>query len=277
MTYTVGEDSKEVLLLLHGGPGTPCNYLRDSHFPFYSDKGLKVVTFDQLGCGESSQATDPSLWHIERFVEEMEQVRKALNIDTMHLLGHSWGALLGLDYCLKYPDRVQSFVIANGGFNMPAIREEFKRCRLSLGERTHRMMTLREAEGTISHPEYQAAITLLTYRYMCQLEEWPESFVTSMSNSMAHIREKMVSRHAFDFNGSLSTYDRTEQLPKVQLPCLILHAEHDSMPIECATHAKDHLPNAEFFLLRDCSHYACLEKPELYHQIVWQFLEKQLI
>jgi proline iminopeptidase len=75
-------------LVLHGGPGVPCSYVRDAHLR-YAKEGFRVVSWDQLGCGESDQPDDRSLWQIPRFVEEVETVRTTLGLGKVYLLGNS--------------------------------------------------------------------------------------------------------------------------------------------------------------------------------------------
>lgn len=157
MTFHAGEGD-EGLLLLSGGPGCPSNFLQDSHAR-YANFGLKVVTWDQLGCGLSDRVTDKSLWQIPRFVEEVEAVRQFYGLKKVHLLGQSWGGVLGLEYCLAYPAFVKSFIITSSAFNIPLMQRGFERHKLALGQETIRMIARREAEGTTHHPEYQAAFT----------------------------------------------------------------------------------------------------------------------
>ena len=64
----------DVILVVHGGPGVPCDYVRNAHL-CYAEQGYRVVSWDQLGCGESDRPDDDSLWTVERYVEEMETVR----------------------------------------------------------------------------------------------------------------------------------------------------------------------------------------------------------
>ena len=72
------------------------------------DKGYRVVAYDQLGCGKSDRPKDKSLWSISRYVEEVETVRKAMGLGRVHLLGHSWGGWLGIEYALKYQRNLRS-------------------------------------------------------------------------------------------------------------------------------------------------------------------------
>ena len=101
VTYSYGDGHAEVLFLLNGGPGLACDYLREPLLRMVGE-GYRVVTYDQLGTGKSDQPTDPALWTIERYVEEVEAVRKALGLGRVHLLGHSWGGWLGIEYALTY-------------------------------------------------------------------------------------------------------------------------------------------------------------------------------
>ena len=106
MTYSLGAGPR-TLLMVHGGPGWPSRYLRDSHEALV-EAGLRLVTWDQLGCGESDRASGSHLWTVDRFVCELETVREALDLAATDLLGQSWGGMLGLEYLLRFPDRVRS-------------------------------------------------------------------------------------------------------------------------------------------------------------------------
>lgn len=280
MTYSVGCESKdtETLLLLHGGPGFSSDYLRTEAFAAYANKGLRVVTYDQLGCGASDHPWDAhELWKIPRFVDELQQVCQALNLGDLHILGHSWGAMLALEYCLAcLPKQPKSCIFSNGLFNMDIAQDGYDRLKMALGIETWKMMARREAEGSTAHPEYQAAVSLLQYRHVCNCEVWPECFVETMNKAAQPIFHKMVGQDFFKVDGSLANYDRTDRLSEVKIPCLVLHGEQDCLVPECARHAKKHLQNAELVILRGCSHYACLEKPTLYHRAVWDFLSKHL-
>ena len=97
-SYGVGD---EVLFCINGGPGLPCDYVRDSH-SWLADKGYRVVAYDQLGTGNSDKPKDDSLWTVERYTDEAETVRAALNLGNVHLYGQSWGTWIGIEYALTY-------------------------------------------------------------------------------------------------------------------------------------------------------------------------------
>ena len=97
-------DGDDAMLVVHGGPGVPSNYVRDAHLR-YAEEGFRVVSWDQLGCGESDRPDDDSLWTVERYVEEMETVRSALGLGRVSVVGNSWGGMLGLEYCLAHAEQ----------------------------------------------------------------------------------------------------------------------------------------------------------------------------
>ena len=171
VAYSFGSGD-EVLFCVNGGPGLPCDYLRDSH-SWLADKGYRVVAFDQLGTGKSDRPDDEALWTIERYVEETETVRTALGLGPVHYLGQSWGTWLGQEWALTYPKSFKTITLADGAGDIPHLVSELHRLRQALGPETEAMMQRHEAEGTLEHPTYQAAITILNYRHVCRLDEWP--------------------------------------------------------------------------------------------------------
>ena len=120
-TKRVGNNADIKVLILHGGPGGTHEYLEafDSYFP---GAGIEYYHYDQLGSYYSDQPEDTSLWTLDRFVEEVEQVRKALDLnkDNFYIVGHSWGGILAIDYALKYQENIKGLVISNMMCSAPA-------------------------------------------------------------------------------------------------------------------------------------------------------------
>jgi proline iminopeptidase len=115
-------------------------------------KGYRVVAFDQLGTGASDRPDDPALWTIGRYVEETETVRKVLGLGKVHMLGHSWGGWLGIDYALTYPENLQTLILEDTVADMPHLIVELERLRAALGSETVAMMQKHEARGTYRSP-----------------------------------------------------------------------------------------------------------------------------
>lgn len=268
--YSFGQGD-ETVVVISGGPGVSCDYMRESH-KHYAEEGFRLVAWDQLGTGKSDRPSDPTLWNIPRFVEELEALRKALGLTQMHLIGHSWGGVLGLEYALAYPQHMGRFVMSNISVNVPLMNQGFKQCKMAFGIETAKMIALRESEGTTSHPEYQAAATLLMRRHVCRAEEWPQPLVTSLSD-LGPAYAAMFGPYLMHCTGTLATWDRTAELPRIKAPVLIVSGEHDYILPEYAAISLNYLPNARMKIFRNCSHMPFFEDPVAYHQDVLGFLK----
>jgi proline iminopeptidase len=264
---------EETVFCLNGGPGLPCDYLRDAHSCLV-DHGYRVVAFDQLGTGASDQPTDARLWTIERYVAETEAVRRALGLGRVHLLGHSWGGWLGIDYALAHPEALKTVILADTNADMPHLISELERLRAALGPETVAMMQSHEAEGTITHPEYLAAITILNYRHVCRLAEWPAPVKRSLDRWNMAPYVAMQGPNEFLFTGNLKDWNRVPDLHRITAPVLITVGQHDELTPACALRMKLHLPDAELHVFPNSSHMPFYEEPHAYYPVLLQFLQK---
>ena len=273
VTYSYGS-GENILFLLNGGPGLPCDYLRDPHI-FLAGEGYHVVAFDQLGCGNSDRPDDSSLWNIARYVEEVETVRKALNLEKVHLLGQSWGGWLSIEYALTYPDAIQSLVLANTCGDLPHLTTELNRMRDALGSETVAMMLHHESMGTIDHPEYQAAITILNYRHVCRLKEWPSSLLASVNDWNMGPYGTMQGPNEFLYIGNLKNWNRIPDMPKLKMPTLIITGTHDEIGPACALRMHNALQNSKVIVFPNSSHVPFYEEPDDYFSALRNFLSAQ--
>ena len=260
-----------VLVCANGGPGLPCDYLRDPHARLASGD-LTVIAWDQLGCGASDRPEDRSLWTVTRYVDELEQIRAALGIGRFHLLGHSWGTWLGTEYCLTHPDRVLSYIIADGANDIPHLVAELHRLRDALGSETVTMMQRHEAEGTLDHPEYQAAITILNHRHVCRLDVWPDSLKRSIQDWNMGPYVTMQGPNEFTYTGNMRDWNRIPDLHRLALPCLVLAGAHDELTPACAMRMHLALPDSRIRIFPNSSHMPFYEEPEAYFDTVAAFL-----
>jgi proline iminopeptidase len=261
------------LFLLNGGPGLPCNYLRDPHYENLINKGIRIITYDQLGCGQSSKPDDLSLWSIARYVEELEFVRNELNLGKLNLLGHSWGGWLAIEYSLKYQKNLNKLILENTCGDMPHLISELNRLRESLGSETVKMMLRHEAEGTLDHPEYQAAITILNYRHVCRLDEWPDSIHASLNDWNMDVYGTMQGPNEFLYIGNLKEWNRINEMKEVKTPSLITVGMHDELPPSCALKMHNALPNSVIKVFKNSSHMPFYEEPEAYFETLINFLK----
>ena len=271
VTYSYGSGD-DILFLLNGGPGLPCDYLRDPHIQL-ADEGYRVVAFDQLGCGNSDRPDDASLWDINRYVEEVETVRKALGLERVHLLGQSWGGWLSIEYALTYTQEIRTLILANTCGDLPHLTTELNRMRNALGSETEAMMLYHEAMGTIDHPEYQAAVTILNYRHVCRLKEWPSSLLASVNDWNMGPYGTMQGPNEFLYIGNLKDWNRIPDMHQLTMPTLIVTGTHDEIGPACALRMDNVLPNSEVVVLPNSSHVPFYEEPENYFAALKTFLK----
>jgi len=272
-SYGAGDN---VVFLLNGGPGLPCDYLRDAHI-FLREHGYRVVAFDQLGCGASSRPTDPALWSITRYVEETETVRRALGLGKVHLLGHSWGGWLAIEYALTYPEALATLILEDTASDLPHLMSEMHRLRSALGPQTVEMLLAHEADGSYDHPEYQAAITLLNYRHVCRLMEWPAPIMASLSDWNMAPYMAMQGPNEFLYIGNLKDWNRTADLAKITCPSLITVGRHDEITPACALRMKQNLRGSELVVFPNSSHMPFYEEPAAYDAALLGFLSRHPI
>ena len=272
VAYSFGR-GPETVFCLNGGPGLPCDYLREAHSCLI-DRGYRVVAFDQLGTGSSDRPTDKNLWTISRYVEETETVRKALGLGKVHMLGHSWGGWLAIDYALTYPGNLETLILEDTVADMPHLISELERLRAALGPETVAMMQKHEAQGTYNHPEYLAAVTILNYRHVCRLPEWPAPVRRSLDDWNMGPYETMQGPNEFLYIGNLKDWNRIPDLPQLAMPVLITAGEHDELTPACALRMKLALKDAELKVFANASHMPFYENPQDYYPALLDFLSR---
>lgn len=265
-------DPAKVLLLLNGGPGLPCDYLLTPHLQLL-EHGWTLYSYDQLGCGQSDRPDDPSLWTLGRYLEELENVVRLLRLERFSLLGHSWGTWLGTEYALRNAHRITRYVIADGDCDTAHLVDQLDKLRAALGHETLLMMKRREAAGTIDHPEYQAAITLLNYRHVCRLDSWPEPLTRSLAQWNMGPYTAIQGPNEFTYTGSIQGWTAIPRLRDLHVPCLVLCGEHDELPVACSARIHDALPDAQLKIFAGCSHMPFYEDPQAYFPYLLSFLE----
>ena len=258
------------LLLLHGGPGAGHDYLAPLE-ALAADR--LTVFYDQLGCGRSDQPDDRSLWRMERFVAEVDTVRRALHLEQMHLLGQSWGGWLAIEYLLTQPPGVVSVVLASTSASIPQFVAEAARLKAALPPALSHTLQRYEAAGDFHHPDYKAAVREFYKRHLCRLDPWPEPLRRSARNLTDNaVYETMGGPNEFIMSGNLKDWDRIERLGEITMPTLITVGRYDEITPTCAETMHRRLPHAQLQVFEQSSHMAHLEETERYLQVVAEFL-----
>ena len=193
-TKRVGNNPKLKVLLLHGGPGATHEYFEafDSYFP---GAGIEYYYYDQLGSAYSDQPKDQSLWTIDRYVDEVEQVRQALHLDKDNfcLLGHSWGGVLAIEYALKYQQHLKCLVISNMVDSIPAYNVYAKNVLMpAMDQKQLAEVQKLEAEHHTDDPLYMQILMPMHYeQHILRMpaNQWPDP----VKRAFAHINEQIYS------------------------------------------------------------------------------------
>jgi proline iminopeptidase len=213
----VGSGTRTPLLLLHGGPGAPSYYLNP--LAALADE-RPVIFYDQLGAGRSDKPTDVTLWHVERFVQELSELRRALGLKQVHILGHSWGTMLAVDYMVTKPAGVRSLILASPSLSIGRWLEDAETLKRTLPQSVQDAIARNEAAGSFDSPEYQSAMMEYYKRYLCRRNPWSDDVNKTLEELGQSVYRTMWGPSEFTATGSLRTYERAEQLRTLNLPVL---------------------------------------------------------
>lgn len=270
----VGSGEAVPLLILHGGPGAGHDYL-EPLADLSADR--PVVFFDQLGSGRSAKPHDSTLWRMERFVDEVAAVREALDLDRVHLYGHSWGGWLAIEYLLTRPAGVVSLVLASTSASVPQWAHEVEQLKSTLPEATQATIRRHEAAGSFEGDEFEAAMMAFYRLYLCRLDPWPEPMMRSLNNLMGDpvsfsCYVAMQGPTEFTITGNLKDWDRTDRLGEIQVPTLLTFGRYDEFTAACARTLAQGLPQSQLRVFGKSAHMAPLEEPDEYRRTVHEFL-----
>ncbi len=233
-TKRVGNNPTIKVLLLHGGPSATHEYF-ESFDSFFPQASIEYYYYDQLGSYYSDQPTDSSLWTIERFVEEVEEVRTALNLDSsnFYLLGNSWGGILAMEYALKYQKNLKGLIICN----MMASCPDYGRYAEDVLSKQMDPTVLAEirqleAKKDFANPRYMELLIPNYYeQHLCRFpaSAWPDPVNRSFKHTNSAVYTLMQGPSEFGIAGRLEKWDVKARLPEIEVPTLTVGATHDTM------------------------------------------------
>jgi proline iminopeptidase len=278
-TKRVGTNPDIKVLLLHGGPGMT-DELYESFDVWFPGAGIEYYYYDQLGSFRSDIPEDPSLWTLERFVDEVEQVRQALGLDASNfvLLGQSWGGLLAMEYAVHYQQHLKGLVVSNM-MSSSKLYNDFANDVLmpTMDQDVLAELKKFEADGTTDDPRYEELLMEHHYvLHVCRmpLEEWPDPVLRSLSHVNPAIYVPMQGPSELGMSGSLEPWDRSGDLKDIDVPTLVIGAAHDTMDPEHMRWMSEQFPQGEFLLCPNGSHLAQYDDPEHYFPGLINFLNK---
>jgi proline iminopeptidase len=276
-TRRFGNNPDLKLLLLHGGPGPTHEYLEscDAYLPA---AGVEYYFYDQLGSHYSDQPDDPNLWEIDRFVDEVEQVREALGLgaENFVLYGQSWGGLLATEYALAHPQHLKGLVISNMMASIPAYNRYAEEVIMpGLDQEALAEIKRLESVGATDDPSYEALLMEHHYvKHVCRLpvDEWPDPVVRGFEHINPAIYVPMQGPSELGASGKLEHWDRTADLHRIDVPTLVMGAEHDTMDPAHLRWMAEQLPRGRYHHSPDGSHLALVDDADVYFAGLVEFL-----
>ena len=268
-TKRVGNNPTIKVLLLHGGPGATHEVFEafDTWFP---GAGIEYYYYDQLGSAFSDQPKDPSLWEIDRFVDEVEQVRQALELgpDNFYLYGQSWGGLLGIEYALRHQDKLKGLVVSNMMSSIPAYNEYAKTVLMpAMDPAVLREILALEAKQDYANPRYEQLLMEHFYTehvLRMPLDQWPQPVVRGFTAINRDIYVPMQGPSEMGASGKLEHWDRSADLKSITVPTLVIGASHDTMDPRHMEWMSKQFPHGRFLLCPNGGHMAQYDDQQTY-------------
>jgi proline iminopeptidase len=265
----VGSGTATPAILLHGGPGYASFYMRSLE-ALGADR--PVVRYDQLGAGKSDKITDTAMFNIAHFVRELDSLRSHLGYDKVHIVGHSWGTILGLEYYRAHPEHVASLTLMSSAIDIPTWERNAKRLVKTLPDSAQKAIATREAEKKFDAPDYQAALGEFYGKYV-----WRHPVQAELDSLTSTVNEGiynyMQGPSEFTITGTLKRYDATPFLKDVKVPVLFTVGEFDEADPPTVKRQAAMTPGAKVAVISGAAHIVQWDNPEETNRVVREFLK----
>lgn len=264
------------LVVLHGGPGCTHDYLL--RLSALARDGRPVIHYDQIGNGRSTHLpeADPSYWTVELFVAELDNLLAGLGIaDSYHLLGQSWGGMLGAEFAVRRPAGLQRLVIADSPASMRLWSVAADSLRAGLPAEVEATLRQHEEGGTTDSPEYRQAMQVYYDRHVCRVVPNPPEVAASFAaiDEDPTVYHTMNGPSEFHSIGSLKSWSVIDRLPQIDVPTLVISGQHDEAAPVAVRPFFDLIPDVRWRIFAESSHMPHVEETERFLSVVRRFLD----
>ena len=274
-TKRFGNNPKIKVLLLHGGPAMTHEYM-ECFETFFQREGFEFYEYDQLGSYYSDQPKDSSLWTIDRFVDEVDQVRKAIGADkdNFYILGNSWGGILAMEYALKHQQHLKGLLVSN----MVASAPEYGKYAdevLAKQMKPEILTEIRalEAKKDFNNPRYMELLVPNFYNeHLCRLKEWPDGLNRASKHINGEIYALMQGPSEFGISGRLAKWDIKNRLHELTIPTLMIGAKYDTMDPKAMEEQSKLVQKGRYLYCPNGSHLAMWDDQKVFMSGVIQFI-----
>jgi len=272
----VGEASAAApLLLLHGGPG-----YTSSGFALLDrlaeTTGRQLIMYDQLGCGQSSMPERPELWQSRTWLDELAALRRHLGLDRIHLLGHSWGGMLAIQYlCDEQPEGIVSLILSSTLPSTSLWEKEGRRLASYLPQPMQDAIAEAEASGDYSSPAFAAASEEYLRRHCYGTPPGPQPAWTDLPHNFgAEAYLTAWGPSEFLATGTLKHWEYREKLHLITCPTLVLSGLIDECTPLIAKTIHDAIPGSVWELFEFSAHMTYVTETEKYCQVLTGWLRE---
>lgn len=277
-TKRIGNNPKIKLLLLTGGPGLSHEYMECME-SFLPKEGIELIYYDQLGTGFSDNPNDTTMWDLPRYVEEVEQVRVALNLnkDNFYILGHSWGGILGMQYALRHQQNMKGLIISNMMASCPEYSKYSKVLEKQLDPNVLKEIKTLENNKDYANPKYMELLMNNFYNQhilRMPISQWPEPVNRSMGRMNSSLYITMQGPSELGLSGKLTNWDVSKQLPTIAIPTLVIGAKYDTMNPDYMKWMSQQLPKGSYLYCSKGSHMCMYDDQKTYMNGLVNFLKK---
>ncbi len=265
---------KPPLVVLHGGPGMPHDYLL--RLAALADTGRAVIHYDQIGAGRSTHLPShgPDFWQVPLFVDELDRVLRWLGVDKRyHLLGQSWGGMLAAEHAVLQPSGLRSLVLANSPASMELWVEEANRLRSMLPPDVQATLLAHEAAGATDTESYQTAVRVFYDRHLCRVP-WPPELQATFDGLAKDptVYHTMNGPSEFHCIGTIRTWSIVDRLPRITAPTLLLSGRHDEATEKVVQPFADRIADVRWTIFENSSHLPHIEETEAFLATVVGFI-----
>ncbi|MEH7888080.1 proline-specific peptidase family protein [Elizabethkingia meningoseptica] len=276
-TKRFGTNPKIKVLLLHGGPAMTHEYM-ECFETFFQREGFEFYEYDQLGSYYSDQPTDDKLWNIDRFVDEVEQVRKTIHADkeNFYVLGNSWGGILAMEYALKYQQNLKGLIVANMMASAPEYVKYAEVLSKQMKPEVLAEVRAIEAKKDYANPRYTELLFPNYYaQHICRLKEWPDALNRSLKhvNSTVYTLMQGPSELGMSSDARLAKWDIKNRLHEIATPTLMIGARYDTMDPKAMEEQSKLVQKGRYLYCPNGSHLAMWDDQKVFMDGVIKFIK----
>jgi proline iminopeptidase len=253
------------IIMLHGGPDFDHGYLLPD-MDRLAD-AYRLIYYDQRGRGKYGGDVQPDDVSIKSEVEDLERLRQYFQLDSMAVLGHSWGGVLAMQYAIHHSERVSHMILMNTAAASQGdyfvLRQEVLRRKAVHQDAINALASsIAYQEGD---PDAVAAYYRIQYGTTIKQPEHLDRLMESMRLSFTKetiLKGRAIEDQLYKETWSSSEYDLFPRLKQLAVPTLVIHGDYDFIPAACAEHIAQTIPGARYNLVKDSGHFTYIDAPD---------------